>query len=83
MAELEHHMDSIPEACDDPARNVPRRPPEAPPVGAIAEVHGPVVDIACEVLPPLHRALYAYTDLHTVEPVCPELVAQNTQGPWP
>ena len=47
---------------DDPARYVPQLPTEALPVGAIAEVHGPVVDIACEVLPSLHRALYAYTD---------------------
>jgi len=28
-------------------------------VGAIAEVHGPVVDIACRYLPPLHQALCA------------------------
>src|SRR5215470_9623640 len=27
------------------------------PIGAIAQVHGPVVDIACAVLPPLHQAL--------------------------
>jgi F-type H+-transporting ATPase subunit beta len=28
-------------------------------IGTIAEVHGPVVDIACASLPPLHRALFA------------------------
>jgi len=27
------------------------------PIGHVVEVHGPVVDVACEVLPPLHRAL--------------------------
>ena len=47
---------------DDPARFAPEPPAEGVSVGSIAEVHGPVVDIACEVLPPLHRALYAYTD---------------------
>ena len=26
-------------------------------IGTIAQVHGPVVDIACTVLPPLHQAL--------------------------
>ncbi|NGZ10192.1 MAG: F0F1 ATP synthase subunit beta [Nitrospira sp. LK70] len=28
-------------------------------IGTIAAVHGPVVDIACDHLPPLHRALYS------------------------
>ena len=32
---------------------------EQVPVGAITEVHGPVVVIACGQLPPLHQALYA------------------------
>jgi F-type H+-transporting ATPase subunit beta len=32
------------------------------PVGHITEVYGPVVDIACRALPPLHRALYAAID---------------------
>jgi F-type H+/Na+-transporting ATPase subunit beta len=32
------------------------------PVGTIAEVQGPIVDIACGRLPPLHRALYAHTN---------------------
>ena len=27
------------------------------PLGRVAEIHGPVVDIVCETLPPLHRAL--------------------------
>jgi F-type H+/Na+-transporting ATPase subunit beta len=31
-------------------------------IGTIAEVHGPVVDFACEVLPPIHRALVASVD---------------------
>lgn len=32
------------------------------PIGHVAEIHGPVVDIACEVLPPLHRALQVGID---------------------
>lgn len=35
---------------------------ERNPIGTIAEVHGPVVDIACDYLPPLHQALYASID---------------------
>lgn len=34
-------------------------------IGTVAEVHGPVVDIACEYLPPLHRALFASIDHET------------------
>lgn len=34
-------------------------------VGTIARVHGPVVDIACEALPPLHRALFSRLDRET------------------
>lgn len=34
-------------------------------VGSVARVHGPVVDIACEVLPPLHRALFSRLDRET------------------
>ena len=34
-------------------------------IGAIAQVHGPVVDIACDVLPPLHRALVSRLDHET------------------
>jgi len=32
------------------------------PIGHIAGIYGPVVDIVCEALPPLHRALSAATD---------------------
>lgn len=32
--------------------------PGASPLGVIEEVHGPVIDILCSRLPPLHRALY-------------------------
>ncbi|MGD2056609.1 MAG: F0F1 ATP synthase subunit beta, partial [Gammaproteobacteria bacterium] len=35
---------------------------QSDPIGTITEVHGPVVVIACDRLPGLHRALY--TDLH-------------------
>ena len=37
----------------------------APRVGTIARVRGPVVDIQCEVLPALHRALWARIDHET------------------
>jgi F-type H+-transporting ATPase subunit beta len=33
-------------------------PDDSPPVGIIEEVRGPVIDILCSRLPPLHRALY-------------------------
>jgi F-type H+/Na+-transporting ATPase subunit beta len=36
--------------------------PPAPPIGRVVEVHGPVVDVACETLPPLHRALEVAID---------------------
>jgi len=36
--------------------------PAPGPVGHISGVYGPVVDIVCEALPPLHRALHAATD---------------------
>lgn len=32
------------------------------PIGVIEEVHGPVVDLACRILPPLHQAVYAALD---------------------
>src|SRR5574342_406566 len=32
------------------------------PIGVIAKVHGPVVDISCHRLPPLHQSLYAAVD---------------------
>ena len=35
---------------------------EQTPIGVITEVHGPVVIIACDKLPPLHQALCAYLD---------------------
>ncbi|MGN6733569.1 MAG: F0F1 ATP synthase subunit beta [Candidatus Binatia bacterium] len=35
------------------------------PIGAIAQVHGPVVDIVCDVLPPLHQALVSRLDHET------------------
>jgi F-type H+-transporting ATPase subunit beta len=34
-------------------------------IGAIVGVHGPVADIKCDVLPPLHQALVAFTDRET------------------
>jgi F-type H+-transporting ATPase subunit beta len=34
-------------------------------IGLITQVHGPVVDIACSRLPPVHRALYANLDHET------------------
>lgn len=38
---------------------------EQPAIGTIVSVHGPVVRIACQELPPLHRALKIYTDKDT------------------
>ena len=48
-------------------------------IGHVVEVHGPVVDIACDVLPPLHRALTVAIDganavlevLHHLDPQRP------------
>jgi len=40
-------------------------PKSAPRVGTIARVRGPVVDIQCEILPTLHRALWARIDHET------------------
>ncbi len=34
-------------------------------IGKIAQVHGPVVDIACAILPPLHQALVSRVDGET------------------
>jgi len=47
--------------------NPPSRGPESNPgiIGHITEVHGPVVVIACDTLPPLHQALYASLDSET------------------
>ncbi|MDA8092938.1 MAG: F0F1 ATP synthase subunit beta [Betaproteobacteria bacterium] len=36
------------------------RSEEQDPLGTVVEIQGPVIDIACEALPPLHRALVAY-----------------------
>jgi F-type H+-transporting ATPase subunit beta len=38
----------------------PQAAPDHPLIGTIVEVHGPVVDIACDTLPALHRALYTF-----------------------
>lgn len=38
---------------------MPSLPAHDAPIGTIAAVHGPVVDISCERLPPLHQALCA------------------------
>ena len=38
---------------------------DLPQIGTIAQVHGPVVDISCAVLPPLHRALLSRLDHET------------------
>ena len=32
------------------------------PVGVIEEIHGPVIDVVCERLPPLHQALFCMVD---------------------
>ena len=37
------------------------------PIGVIAEVHGPVVVLDCETLPPLRQALYADYDHDTCQ----------------
>ncbi|TAJ79319.1 MAG: F0F1 ATP synthase subunit beta [Gallionellaceae bacterium] len=36
--------------------------PADEPIGVIGEVHGPVIDIVCERLPPLHQALFCAFD---------------------
>ena len=38
----------------------PQTAEDHPVIGSIVEVHGPVVDIACDTLPALHRALYTF-----------------------
>lgn len=37
-------------------------PPERISIGVIEQVHGPVVDLVCHRLPPLHQAVYAALD---------------------
>lgn len=56
---------AAPEMTESRSRSVREAPdlrscpaPGAPPLGVIEEVHGPVIDILCTRLPPLHRALY-------------------------
>lgn len=43
--------------------------PGSTPLGVIEEVHGPVIDILCDRLPPLHQAVYVCLDgeRHTFE----------------
>jgi F-type H+-transporting ATPase subunit beta len=56
-----------------------------PPVGRVVEVHGPVVDIVCDVLPPLRRSLTVATDggntvlevLHHLDPFRLRAIALN------
>jgi len=56
-----------------------------PPIGNVVEVHGPVVDITCELLPPLHRALKVAIDsgmatlevLHHLDPHQLRAIALN------
>jgi YHS domain-containing protein len=52
---------------DDPGRYLEHtvRRPAAESIGTIVQIQGPVVDIACERLPPLHRALRAHGDRET------------------
>ena len=42
--------------------HIPWNVPTDAPIGTIEEVHGPVVDITCNRLPPLHQALFAASD---------------------
>lgn len=46
-------------------QSTPTRAQQSSPVGRIAEVHGPVVVIACQRLPPLRQALSASLDHET------------------
>ncbi|MBS1190170.1 MAG: synthase subunit beta [Rhodocyclaceae bacterium] len=45
--------------------DIARLPGSSPRIGTVCEVHGPVVDIVCDRLPPLHQALYARIDDET------------------
>ena len=40
----------------------PSMQPANEPIGMIEEVHGPVIDVVCERLPPLHQALFCAFD---------------------
>ncbi|MDH4224086.1 MAG: F0F1 ATP synthase subunit beta [Deltaproteobacteria bacterium] len=48
------------QTSSEPAQDhsTPHPVPSGPPVGSVAEVQGPVVDIHCDPLPPLHQALF-------------------------
>jgi len=69
---------------DHSQRMIVAEPPSAP-IGHVIEVHGPVVDIACETLPPLHRALTVAIDggsamlevLHHLDPHQVRAIALN------
>lgn len=50
---ISDHSSAISPSCPDP---------EHPALGVIEEVHGPVIDILCYRLPPLHQALYVCLD---------------------
>ena len=42
--------------------NLVRLKRDSVPIGTISEIHGPVVDVVCDHLPPLHQALYTSID---------------------
>jgi len=46
----------------DPVSDARLETDGAPQIGTVARVRGPVVDIACEILPPLHQALFSRLD---------------------
>ncbi len=60
--------------------------PLSTPIGHVAEIHGPVIDIACDALPPLHRALRVNRDgagailevLHHLDPHTVRAIALST-----
>jgi F-type H+-transporting ATPase subunit beta len=56
-----HEFEADPESFLQPRHHAE----SAARIGSIARVHGPVVDIACEALPPLHRALFSRLDRET------------------
>ncbi|MDD5227904.1 MAG: F0F1 ATP synthase subunit beta [Methylococcales bacterium] len=44
----------------------PLLPENSPAIGTITEVHGPVVIIRCNTLPPLHQALFTRSNHHAI-----------------
>jgi len=42
--------------------NLARLKRDSVPIGTISEIHGPVVDVVCDHLPPLHQALFTSID---------------------